>query len=284
MVQRGSRVGSSVGAGAAVAGVVAAAMGLGGGEVRDAAASRSSSDVSETRACREGTLACVSRVIREMTRRFDALARRCDHDAIFALVYLRTTEVYRDTADTIGYDDVASVTREDALFAEYYWRAFDAYQGGHGSVPPAWQIAFDSAAARTLSAQGNALLGVSAHIQRDLPFVLHELYTQGHAVSYEDHTLVNEFLAQVDVAPEIIDRFDPTYPPGSDSSLIVAWRETAFRNFERLRDAAPVERVVIAAEIEYSAALFAQNVVASTAYPAGASSRERDAFCSAQRD
>jgi hypothetical protein len=272
----------------AAAGMAAVAMGLSGG-VPDAAATRSASDVSQARVCRQGAIECVSRVIREMTRRFDALARRCDHDAVFALVYLRTTEVYRDTADSIGYDDVASVTREDALFADYYFRAFDAYHSGphhseQGSVPPAWQIAFDSAAARTLSAQGNAFLGVSAHIQRDLPFVLYDLYTQGHAVSYEDHTLVNEFLAQVDVAPEIIARFDPTYPPGSDISLIAAWRETAFQNFERLRDATPVERIVIAAEIEYSAALFAQNIVASTAHPPGSSSSERDAYCRAQRD
>lgn len=272
----------------AAIGTLAVAVGLSGG-ARDALATRAERDVSEARVCREGAIECVSRVIREMTRRFDALARRCDHDAIFALVYLRTTEAYRDTAEAIGYDDVASVTREDALFADYYFRAFDAYHSGPhhsqpSSVPPAWQIAFDSASARTLSAQGNAFLGVSAHIQRDLPFVLYDLYTQGHAVSYEDHTLVNEFLAQVDVAPEIMARFDPTYPPGSDISLIAAWRETAFQNFERLRDATPVERIVIAAEIEYSAALFAQNIVASTAYPPGSSSSERDAYCHAQRD
>jgi hypothetical protein len=268
----------------AAAGAVAVAMGLSGGAVRDAAATRGRSDVSDTRVCREGALQCVARVVREMTQRFDALARRCDHDAAFALVYLRTTEAYRETAESIGYADVASVTREDALFADYYFRAFDAYHGGRGSVPPAWQIAFDSASARASSAQGNAFLGVSAHIQRDLPFVLYELATEGYPVSYEDHTLVNEFLARVDVAPEIIARLDPTYPPGSDISLIAAWRETAFQNFERLRDATPVERVVIAAEIEYAAALFAQNIVASTAYPPGSSSNERDAYCRAQRN
>jgi uncharacterized protein DUF5995 len=229
--------------------------------------------------CQAGTSACVDQVISEMRRRFKPLERRCDHDAIFALVYLRTTETYRETADSIGYADVASVTREDALFADYYFRAYDAYQRGRGVVPPAWQIAFDTSAARGLSAQGNAFLGVSAHIQRDLPFVLYQLYTEGHPVSYEDHTLVNDFLAQVDVAPEIIERFDPSYPPGSDISLIEAWREAAFQNFERLRDASPVDRVVIAAEIEYTAAVFAQNVVASTAYPPGHNSQERDRYC-----
>lgn len=240
-------------------------------------------DLSRLRSCQAGAVQCVDRVIGTMTARFESLARRCDHDAIFALVYLRTTEVYRDTIESIGYADPESVTREDALFADYYFRAYDAYHGGGGSVPPAWQIAFDSAEARSLNAQGNAFLGVSAHIQRDLPFVLYELHLQGHSVSHEDHTLVNDFLAQVDTAPELIERFDPTYPGNRDISLIAAWREAAFVNFERLRDATPVERVVIAAEIEYTAALFAQSVVENTAYPPGQSSNERDAYCRAAR-
>jgi hypothetical protein len=236
-------------------------------------------ELSDLRVCQAGEPECVSRVINEMERQFAPLARRCDHLAVFALVYLRTTETYRDTIESIGYTDPASVTREDALFADYYFRAYAAYQAQSGNVPPAWQIAFDSAAARSLNAQGNAFLGVSAHIQRDLPFVLYELYLQGHAVSHGDHTLVNDFLAQVDTAPEIIERFDPTYPGNRDISLIAAWREAAFVNFERLRDATPVERVVIAAEIEYGAALFAQNIVASTAYPPGQNSDARDAHC-----
>ena len=261
-------------------------LGVGGSMSRDASAEGGPPrGLYEQRACQAGEDRCVSRVIREMQRRFEPLAASCDHDAVFSLVYLRTTEKYLETVDEIGYSDAASVTREDSLFADYYFRAFDAYHGGSrqgaGTVPPAWQIAFDAAESRTLSAQGNAFLGISAHIQRDLPFVLYDLYLDGNGISYEDHTLVNDFLAQVDAATEIIERFDPTYPPGSDITLVAAWRETAFVNFERLRDATPAERVAITAEIEYAAAAFAVNVVASTAYPPGESSAERDAFCEA---
>jgi len=225
----------------------------------------------------------VSQVIREMERRFEPLAESCDHDVIFALVYLRTTEKYRDTAGTLGYEDVASVTREDSLFADYYFRAFDAYHRGR-PVPPAWQIAFDTARARTQSAAGNALLGISAHIQRDLPFVLFELYTEGHPVSHADHTLVDKFLAEVDVAGELARRFDPTYPAGNDVTLVAAWRETAWQNFERLVAASPVERVAIAAEIEYRAAAAAAGFAAGTAYPPGTDSTERDAYCQAHAE
>src|SRR5918912_3882697 len=49
--------------------------------------------------CAAGRTRCVDAVIREMRRRFDPLARACDHDAIFALTYLRTTEEYRRTIE-----------------------------------------------------------------------------------------------------------------------------------------------------------------------------------------
>src|SRR5687768_10421492 len=49
--------------------------------------------------CAAGRTRCVDAVIREMRRRFDPLARACDHDAIFSLTYLRTTEEYRRTIE-----------------------------------------------------------------------------------------------------------------------------------------------------------------------------------------
>lgn len=239
--------------------------------------------VSQKPQCQAGKIQCVHHVIQEMDRRFRKLARSCDHDAIFALLYLRTTEKYQETALTLGYDDVNSVTREDALFADYYFRAYDAYHDGGGTVPPAWQVAFDAAEAGVLTAQGNALLGINAHIQRDLPFTLYDLYVQGQPVSYKDHNLVNVFLAQVDIADEIIERFDPTYPTGGDSSLIFLWRELAWQNYLALRDAPDqATRDAVAAQIEINSAFAAQAFAQATAYPPGTNSSERDAFCEAQ--
>jgi len=240
-------------------------------------------DLSSARECQQGSLRCVERVIDEMDRRSRGLARRCDHAAVFAVAYLRTTETFLATAQTLAYENLSAVVREDALFADYYHRAFDAYHGGRGYVPPAWQIAFDAAGSTQLPAAGDAFLGFSAHIQRDLPFVLYDLYVQGHPVSHADHTLVNDFLAQVDVAAELAARFDPSYPQAGDLSLIVQWRETAWQNFERLRDASPVERPLIAAEIELAAAQSAVFLYQSLAYPTGTDSAERDAYCRAQR-
>lgn len=94
---------------------------------------------------------------------------------------------------------------------------------------------------RSVSSAGNLVLGFNAHIQRDLPFVLYELYTQGHPISYADHNRVNQFLREVNVAKELA-QFDPTLDDANQNTqqqfqLIAQWREGAYRNFERLRDA-----------------------------------------------
>jgi hypothetical protein len=228
-----------------------------------------------------------------MERRYKPLAKQCDHDAIFALNYLRTTEVFQQTLDQIGYDDPASVIREDALFAEYYFRAYDTYYKGKGDIPPAWKITFDAAQNRSVSGAGNIALGINAHIQRDLPFVLYELYLQGRPVSYEDHTRVNQFLQQVNPLKEIAEKFDPTIDdqdvPGEEDDrqrfeTIVQWREGAYRNYERLRDASTdEERKLLAKEIEEFAAGSAQFLQQSFSYPPGTDSSERDAYCRVQQ-
>ena len=61
-----------------------------------------SGDLADKRACQEGRLHCTHFVIQEMERRFRHLAKDCDHNAIFSLLYLRTTEKFRDTLSSIG--------------------------------------------------------------------------------------------------------------------------------------------------------------------------------------
>ncbi len=246
-------------------------------------------NLTSTEACQKGKPECVDLVIEEMDRRYELLAELCDHDALFALTYLRTTETFLETLDEIDYDDPAAVIREDALFAEYYFRAYDAYHSEESDVPPVWQIAFDAAQNRSVAGAGNLFLGFNAHIQRDLPFVLYELYVQGNPISYEDHTRANQFLQQVDVLDELAQKFDPTIDdtdlPGEEDDpqqfqLIAQWREAAYLNFERLRDApTDAERAQVAAEIEGYSAAFAQGLQLAFTYPPGTDSSARDAYC-----
>lgn len=251
-------------------------------------------ELTSKKVCQQELPQCVTQVIREMERRYKPLARQCDHDAVFALNYLRTTEIFQQTLDEIGYSDPAAVVREDALFAEYYFRAYDAYhRGKKEDVPLAWQITFDAAQNRLVTGSGNIALGINAHIQRDLPFVLYELYLKGHPVSYEDRNRVNNFLQKVNPLKELAAKFDPTIDdqdvPGDEDDrqrfqTIVEWREGAFRNYERLRDAkTDAERAQVAKEIEEFTAQTAQFLQQTFSYTPGTDSSERDAYCRAQQ-
>jgi hypothetical protein len=251
--------------------------------------------------CTAGRLRCVDRVIREMTKRFNRLADRCDHDAVFSLTYLRTTEEYRRATTTPGFfEDAAFVNHEDAVFASYYFAAYDDWHGGHrGRVPLAWRIALDAADRRQVSGTGNMLLGMSAHINRDLPYVLAGigLAKPDGSSRKPDHDKVNEFLNRVtdELVPELARRFDPTV---DDSALpttlddfvafqaIPAMREGAWRNAERLANAATAtERAAVEQSIENFAAAEAQAIKAATAYlPLSGGSTARDAYCSAHHD
>ncbi len=245
--------------------------------------------------CVSGRKQCVNAVIREMTRRFEPLASSCDHDAIFSLAYLRTTEEYRRTIeDPTFFEDTTFVNHEDVVFAEYYFRAYDAWHStGRAQTPPAWAHAFDAAQRREVSAAGNLILGINAHIQRDLPFALAGigLTAPDGSTRKTDHDRVNIFLNRVpdELIPEIATRFDPTIDDGdlptmvddvASFQVIPAWRETAWRNAERLVGAkTAAQRALVAADIEAYAASQAALLRQATAYRLGRDSTARDAYC-----
>jgi hypothetical protein len=252
-------------------------------------------DPSSANECNSGKLQCVDAVIREMTKRFDALASRCDHDAVFALTYLRTTEEYRRATTTPGFfEDPGFVNHEDAVFASYYFDAFDAWhRGDTAHTPPAWKTAFDAADRKKVSGSGNMLLGLSAHINRDLPFVLWQigLVKPDGSTRKADHDKVNQFLNRVTepVIAEAARRLDPTMDdsnaPGTfdetaSLQLVMGWREEAWRNAERLANASSAfERSLVIATIEQSAQLKQQALLLATSYGLFQSSASRDAFC-----
>ena len=250
--------------------------------------------------CIAGRAQCVDKTIRKMTSRLDSLASSCDHNAVFSLTYLRVTQEYRRTIDTPFFDDTPFVNHEDTVFANYYFAAFDAWSAGRmAEVPPAWRIAFDTAAKRSVSASGDLLLGINAHVQRDLPLVLYAIgLTAADGTSRKpDHDRVNIILNRVtdDVLAEIARRFDPTIddtnlPTALDDAalfqLLVAWRENAWRKAEALAAApTPEARDLVVQQIEADAATQARAIVGATAYlPLTSGSRARDAYCALHHD
>jgi hypothetical protein len=247
--------------------------------------------------CVAGRVQCVDKTIRDMTRRFDSLASSCDHNAIFSLTYLRVTEEYRRTVDGPFFDDTPFVNHEDTIFAHYYVSAFDAWAAGDtADVPPAWRIAFDAASRRAVSTTGDLLLGINAHVQRDLPFVLYQigLFAPDGTSRKPDHDRVDIILNRVQgaILAEIARRFDPTVddanlPTGLDDAALfqtlAGWRERAWRNAELLATApTAADRALVAAAIEEDAATEARSIVAATAYPPLiGGGGPRDAYCAA---
>src|ERR1700712_476102 len=124
--------------------------------------------------CVSGQASCLDATRTELGRIMTDTAQGCSHDAIFALAYARITQTYAWSRGIPGYyQDVAYVNHMDAVFARYYTDAYYAYRDGNRSaVPQAWLTAFDAARDKRVPGVGDLLLGMNAHINRDLPFVL----------------------------------------------------------------------------------------------------------------
>src|SRR4029450_12336771 len=90
--------------------------------------------------CVAGRPHCGDATIREGERRCRSLGPAWDHNAVFALAYLRTTQTYKWARDQSGFfTDTPWVNHEDAVFAKYYFAAYDNWAGGaRGQVPQAW--------------------------------------------------------------------------------------------------------------------------------------------------
>ncbi len=248
--------------------------------------------------CVAGRPNCLDATIREMERRFAELGTSCDHNAVFALAYLRTTQTYKWARDQEGYfEDTPWVNHEDAVFAKYYFDAYDKWADGDRSqVPQAWLIALDSAAGRTVTGSGNLLLGMNAHVNRDLPITLAAIgiATPDGRSRKPDHDKVDEFLNQV-VQPllaELAARFDPNvinivtpYGVGYTGlfQTLAAWRELAWRNAELLVAApTPEARAAVLQEIEDTAASQALLIRTANSYaPPLTNSGSRDSHCAA---
>ncbi|GAA4991364.1 DUF5995 family protein [Kineococcus glutinatus] len=260
-------------------------------------------DPSSSDVCRSGQLRCVDAVIREMQRRWAPLDRDCSHRAVFSLLYLRTTEAYREAARTPGFfADPGWVNHYDAVFARYYFDQEDLWRAGRTrEVAPAWRTAFEAADTRGVVGLGDVLLGMNGHINRDLPFVLAEigLVAPDGTSRKPDHDRVYEFLnaAAESQLAEVARRYDPTADdadvPGTtlDATaafqLVQTWREVSWRNAERLvaaRRLGPAAYAATAASVEAYAAAEARAIATATADLLPGTAERREAWCRTHRE
>jgi hypothetical protein len=251
--------------------------------------------------CVAGRDNCLKATLKELARIADDTARSCSHDAVFSRAYLRMTQTYGWSRDIPGYyDDVPFANHQDAVFARYYTDAYYAYRAGdRASVPEAWRIAFDASRDKRVSGSGSLLLGMNAHINRDLPFVLAGvgLVAPDGSSRKPDYDAVEQWLytATEPLLAEVAARFDPTADDGGDPyglsnltlfQMVSGWREQAWRNAEALVSApTPEARAEVAASIEAGATGAARTLLATQSYAAPfSSSGPRDTWCSLHRD
>ena len=114
---------------------------------------------------------CVDTEIRRLRNAQRRL--RCDHRAVFATTYLQLTRTLRATLRSRPhfFRWPRYLYTEDALFADVYFNTLRDAERGR-PVPPAWQIAFDTARSGQVNAGQDMLLGINAHVQNDMPFVI----------------------------------------------------------------------------------------------------------------
>jgi hypothetical protein len=244
--------------------------------------------------CRKATMRCVNRTIRRLRARQDHFG--CDHRAVFATTYMTLTQIMKRTmkADPKFFRDRRGIIFQIALFSDIYFRTLKDYRKGR-EVPPAWQIALDTAASGDAQGVTDMLLGINAHVQNDMPFMLAAITlrdAKGRSRK-DDHDRENRILddAYDEVVARIARRYDPLVEqettglyPASDyvMEMVKVWREGVWRNAERLVNAkSDQEREMVAESIHQQAATSARFIVALTPGPPGYRA-QRDAYCNDQ--
>ena len=122
-----------------------------------------------------------------------------DRRAIFASVYTLTTLRMAESIDGGDYTNTAWMQSYQTEFANHYRKALHDYEVGNtGAVPTPWRRAFDAAESGNTLIIQDALLGMNAHINFDLPFTIERVKISPNTTSrYLDHTRVNDVLAEV---------------------------------------------------------------------------------------
>jgi Family of unknown function (DUF5995) len=241
--------------------------------------------------CATPSIACIDQEIAQMQAMKQTLG--CDHRAVFDTTYLVLTQTLRDkmAGDSHFFEDPNWVYYEDAQFGHMYFSTMAAYDAGQ-KVAPAWQIAFDAARHGQISAFQDMLLGINAHVQNDMPYMLAAvgLREPDGKTHRPDHAAVNEVLREA-FTPVIraVTKFDALMPIMAPSwtniddltglQLVMGWREMVWREAESLLNAGSKRQrqKVVDGITENSAAM--ARLIASFPFPGYRP--VRDAYCRA---
>jgi len=213
----------------------------------------------------------------------DEFRRRQDRRCIFLTLYGVVSSEMRDRVSRGAFADPDWVHRYAVAFANLYRRALEDYDAGRlDQVPRAWRLCFDAARAGKGLVLQDLFLGVSAHVNNDLPFALSAVSIEpDRAARYRDHSAVNEVLGAV--TERATQKLTALYAPGLSGmddcagqldewaslfSLQVA-RESSWESAVSLSNARnTIERALVTKLIGSRAAVLARLLLAQSLNPA----------------
>jgi hypothetical protein len=120
-----------------------------------------------------------------------------DRRAVFLTVYARMTRDVRRQLGTGAFENPEWMRDYTVTFAEYYRRAFLAFERGRvEAVPDPWLLAFGTALEGDALIMQDAILGINAHINYDLALAVRDVgIGSARASKYRDHREINDVLA-----------------------------------------------------------------------------------------
>lgn len=177
-----------------------------------------------------------------------------DQRAIFLGCYALMTRNMLKALKRGEFEDNVWVSTLLNHFADYYFKALQAYEFLPEDSPLVWRYAFDAARYPKTHVLRNLVLGVNAHINFDLVFALSDvlqvewaaLTPEQRRSRYKDHCLVNKVISDTidSVQDQILDRYDPMMEVADIAMgpldewmaawMIRDWREQVWEHASRL--------------------------------------------------
>lgn len=126
----------------------------------------------------------------------DALVEMKDPRGVFVTAYLVITQTLRTWIDRKAFLENEATANYVVAFANAYRRALARYEAGTPpAAPKAWRQSFDACSSRDASLFQQLMLGINAHINHDLPYVIIKAGIDVESERcYRDHSKIDEAL------------------------------------------------------------------------------------------
>jgi hypothetical protein len=211
-----------------------------------------------------------AQILQRMRSLLEPWETASDQRLIFLSCYQMMTSNVLDAIQAQEFEDGIWVQTLMENFAEVYFIALNQFEKNN-HPPKVWQIAFEAPSLSHLHVIQNLVLGVNAHINYDLVFVLsdllrsewHQLNPDQQQVRYRDHCRINGIIHQTinAVQDQIIERFEPTFDlidkllgPLDEwltAKIISSWRDEVWEYAVRMLNLPDeIERNEFASQVE----------------------------------